>query len=264
VRVSGYQRKNSYRHVIDLSQWYFLSFVNGARLPSGVALQYKKDEMQTRQTVAIIGATGNMGSAISKSLSKGNYRLLLKGNNQQKLNALVDEIKSGNELAQVEAMACPKEAGWEADIIILAVPFNAEKEIVAKIKDVANQKIIISIANPLNDTFDGMVTPADTSAAEELQKLLPNSKVVKAFNTTFAADFATPVIDDRQADSFIAGDDSEAVEIVSEMVSTAGFNPILTGNLEVSRTLENMQLLLIRLGMKYNYNWLAGWKILHN
>ena len=62
----------------------------------------------------------------------------------------------------------------------------------------------------------------------------------------------------------VSGNDAEALETVSELVSTAGFNPIIAGDLSVSRTLENMQLLLIQLGMKYNYNWLAGWKILHN
>ncbi|RYG27273.1 MAG: NADP oxidoreductase, partial [Chitinophagaceae bacterium] len=102
------------------------------------------------------------------------------------------------------------------------------------------------------------------SAAEELQKLLPNSRVIKAFNTTFAADFTTPVIDGKQVDAFIAGNDEDALNTVSELVTTAGFNPILAGHLEISRTLENMQLLLINLGMKYNYNWHAGWKILHN
>jgi predicted dinucleotide-binding enzyme len=116
----------------------------------------------------------------------------------------------------------------------------------------------------LNETYNDLVTAPDTSAAEELQKLLPNSKVIKAFNTTFAADFATPVIDGKQVDAFVAGNDEEAVNTVSELVKTAGFNPIVAGDLAVSRTLENMQLLLIRLGMKYNYNWLAGWKILHN
>lgn len=220
--------------------------------------------MKTKQTIAVIGATGNMGSAISKSLAKGNYRLLLKGNNQEELNVLVNDIKASNVNADVEAALCPAEAGWEADIIILAVPYAAEKEIASKIKEVANQKIVISIANPLTETYDGLVTTADTSAAEELQKLLPNSKVVKAFNTTFAADFSTPILDGKQVDAFIAGNQEDALQIVTELVSTAGFNPIVAGDLSVSRTLESMQLLLIRLGMKYNYNWLAGWKILHN
>jgi NADPH-dependent F420 reductase len=220
--------------------------------------------MSTKQTIAIIGATGNMGSAIAKSLSKGNNRLLLFSHDQEKVSTVVDEIKATNSSADVEALGCATNASWEADVIILAVPYAAEKEIAEKIREVANQKIVISIANPLNETYDGLVTAPTTSAAEELQKLLPNSKVIKAFNTTFAADFVTPVIDGRQVDAFIAGSDEDALNTVSELVSTVGFHPIVAGDLSVSRTLENMQLLLIQLGMKYNYNWLAGWKILHN
>lgn len=220
--------------------------------------------MKTKQTIAIIGATGNMGVAISKSLSKGNFRMLLKSGDEEKLSKLVKDIKSTNGNADVESMHCPAEASWEADVIILAIPYEAEREIAEKIKEVANQKVVISIANPLNQTYNGLVTASDTSAAEELQKLLPHSKVIKAFNTTFAADFSSPVIDGKQVDAFIAGDDEEALETVKELVITAGFNPIVAGDLSVSRTLENMQLLLIQLGMKYNYNWHAGWKILHN
>lgn len=220
--------------------------------------------MNTKQTIAIIGASGNMGSAISKSLSKGNYRLLLFSNEKEKTEALINEIKNSHAAADLEALECPTDASWEADVIILAVPFQAEKELAEKIREVANQKIVISIANPLNEAYEGLVTSPGTSAAEELQKLLPNAKVVKAFNTTFAADFITPVIDGKQVDSFIAGNDEEALQTISELVTTAGFNPIVAGDLSVSRTLEAMQLLLIRLGMKYNYNWLAGWKILHN
>jgi 8-hydroxy-5-deazaflavin:NADPH oxidoreductase len=220
--------------------------------------------MKTKQTISVIGATGSMGSAIARNLAKGNYRLLLCANEQDKVQALVQQIKSGNASADVESIECKVQASWEADIIIAAVPYEAEKEVAGKIREMANQKIVISIANPLNNNYDGLVTAPDTSAAEELQKLLPNSKVIKAFNTTFAADFLTPVIDGKQVDAFIAGNDEEALQTVSELVTTAGFNPVVAGDLPVSRTLENMQLLLIRLSMKYNYNWLAGWKILHN
>jgi 8-hydroxy-5-deazaflavin:NADPH oxidoreductase len=220
--------------------------------------------MITKQTIAVIGASGNMGSAISKSLSKGNYRLLLCSDDKGKVQETFINIKNNIPTADVEVIDCSAQASWEADIIIAAVPYEAEKDVAKKIKDVANQKIVISISNPLNDTYNGLVTSPDTSAGEELQKLLPNSKVVKAFNTTFAADFSTPVIDGKQVDAFIAGNDEEALQTVAELVTTAGFNPIIAGDLSVSRTLENMQLLLIQLGMKYNYNWLAGWKILHN
>lgn len=219
--------------------------------------------MNTKQTIAIIGATGNMGSGISKNLSAGNYRLLLFGNELSKLQTLETEILAKNPTADIELSECPTEASWEADVIILALPYPAQQQIAEKIREVANQKIVISIANPLNETYDGLVTAPDTSAAEELQKLLPNSKVVKAFNTVFAADFVQPVIAEKQADAFIAGDDQDALQTASELVVTAGFNPIIAGGLHVSRTLENMSLLLIQLNMKNGYNWLAGWKILH-
>ena len=219
--------------------------------------------MKTKQTIAVIGATGNMGSAISRGLSNGNYRLLLCANDKEKLQSLTADIRRGAS-AEVEAVDCNVDASWEAEIIITAVPYEAEKEVAGKIREVANQKIVISIANPLNESYDGLLTAPDTSAAEELQKLLPNSKVVKAFNTTFAADFASPVIAGKQVDAFVVGNDENSVQTVAELVKTVGFNPIIAGGLSVSRTLENMTLLMIQLTMKYNYNWLAGWKILHN
>lgn len=212
----------------------------------------------------MIGATGNMGSAISKSLSKGNYRLLLVSEDQEKLDLLKKDILLQTPGADIQEIVCSRDAGWEADIVITAVPYEAEKEVAEKIREVVNQKIVISISNPLNATYDGLLTQPGTSAGEEMQKLLPNSKVVKAFNTTFAADFSTPVIEGKTVDAFIAGNDEEAVATVSELVEIAGFHPIVAGKLSVSRTLEQMQLLLIQLTMKNQYNWLAGWKVLHN
>jgi NADPH-dependent F420 reductase len=217
-----------------------------------------------KQTIAIIGATGNMGSALAKNLAGGSYRLLLFGSNSEKLNAVVDEIKKIHPAAEVESSTCQVDACWEGDIIIPAVHFEIEKEVAERIKEVSTGKIVISISNPLNKNFDGLLTEPHTSAAEELQKVLPASKVVKAFNTVFANDFQQPVIDGKQVDVFVAGDDEEAVSTVSKLVKDAGFNPVEAGRLMVSRTLESMTLLLIQLNKKYNYNWLAGWKILHN
>ena len=71
-----------------------------------VALHYQvqNKNMQTKQTIAIIGATGSMGSALAKSLAKGNYRLLLKSNKAEALKDLVAEIKKEN-LFSEEKMA---------------------------------------------------------------------------------------------------------------------------------------------------------------
>jgi 8-hydroxy-5-deazaflavin:NADPH oxidoreductase len=216
-----------------------------------------------KKTIAVIGAAGNMGSGITRNLAKAGYRTLVAGNDQSKLQDLIASIKTDAPNADIEILDCSKEACWEADIIIPAVSYQAQKEIAAKIRDVVTGKIVISIANPLNESYDGPVTDSLTSAAEELAKLLPYSKVVKAFNTVFASHFNTPQIDGKIADVFIAGDDDEAVATVSEIVKDAGFNPLNAGKLSVSRTLESMMVLLIGLTMRNNYNWLAGWKVLH-
>ncbi|MEO8765350.1 MAG: NAD(P)-binding domain-containing protein, partial [Ginsengibacter sp.] len=149
--------------------------------------------MSASKTIAIIGATGKMGSAIAKSLSVSSNRILLFGKDSLKLTSLRHEIKAINPKADIEIIGCPTDACWEADIIIPAVQFSAEREVAEKIKSVATGKIVISITNPVNSTHDGLLTGPATSAAEELQKLLPHSKVVKAFNTSFAGDFTHPV-----------------------------------------------------------------------
>jgi len=216
-----------------------------------------------KQTIAVIGATGNMGSGIARSLAKAGYRILLAGQKEKELGGLLAAIKAATPSADVDVLDCSREASWEADVVIPAVPYAAQAEVAAKIKDVVTGKIVVSITNPLNATYDGLVTDPATSGAEELERLLPNSKVVKAFNTVFAADFGTPSIGGKTADCFVAGDDDPAVATVARLVKDAGFNPVVAGRLSISRTLEGMMVLLIGLTMKNKYNWLAGWKVLH-
>jgi NADPH-dependent F420 reductase len=216
-----------------------------------------------KKTIAIVGAAGNMGSGIARNLARAGHRILLAGRDQSRLNDLLATIKAATPNADVEVLDCSREASWEADIIIPAVPYGEQAAVASRIKDVVTGKIVISIANPLNETYDGLVTSATTSAAEELAALLPHSMVVKAFNTVFAADFTTPMVGGKTVDNFVAGDDHQAVVTVAQLVKDAGFNPVVAGRLTVSRTLENMMVLLIGLTMRNNYNWLAGWKVLH-
>lgn len=142
--------------------------------------------------------------------------------------------------------------------------FESKGVIADKIRDVATQKIVISIANPLLGNISSLSAETRASAAEELQRWLPHSKVVKVFNTTFSADFEQPVIDGTKADSFIAGNDKEALKYVAEFVEVVGFNPVIIDDLVFSRTLEQMHLLLKKLLIKNDCQQSAGWKILLN
>lgn len=68
----------------------------------------------------------------------------------------------------------------------------------------------------------------------------------------------------EKSDAFIAANNGHALEVVANKVSAAGFNPVVAGDLSVSRTLERMLLKQIQIGLRNRYDWLAGWKILHN
>ncbi len=213
-----------------------------------------------KKSIAVIG-TGNMGSAIAKALANAGHEIYIAGKDAQAAETLAQTIRAGQADARVQAVDTAA-AVQHAEIIIPAVWYATYAGLAEEIRSRVAGKIVVSIANPLNETFDGLVTAADTSAAEELAELLPEATIVKAFNTTFAADFTTPRIGGQQVDCFVAGDDEQALQTVSDLVADAGFRPLNAGPLSMSRTLESMMVLLIGLAMRYDYNWLAGWKVL--
>ncbi len=175
----------------------------------------------SKQTIAIIDASRNMGSVIAKSLAKGNYRLLLFAHETKKLNSLAEEIRKQTPKADVDCIACAADASWEADIIISTVSHNEEKEIAKKIESFANRKTLISISSNEENHRPG--ASKAIKATKELQKLLPGAKVVKLFNTSFATN-------GKQTPAFIAGNDEEALHTVKEILKLAGFDHILPIN----------------------------------
>ncbi len=78
------------------------------------------------------------------------------------------------------------------------MPYPAVADIVATRGDELAGKVVVDITNPLDfETFDSLVVPADGSAAAELAAALPQSHVLKAFNTTFAATLASGTVGGR-------------------------------------------------------------------
>ena len=76
--------------------------------------------------------------------------------------------------------------------MVLAVPYPAVSQVIATRQDQLVGKVVVDITNPLNfETFDSLTVPADSSAAAEIAAALPQSRVLKAFNTTFAGTLST-------------------------------------------------------------------------
>ncbi|MCU1573972.1 MAG: diguanylate cyclase [Micrococcaceae bacterium] len=188
--------------------------------------------------VSILGA-GNMGPAIAGIITKG-------GNTADLLTSSdADKPITG-------------------DIVILAVPYPALSQILAQRGDQLAGKIVVDITNPLNfETFDSLTVPADGSAAAELATALPQSRVVKAFNTNFAATLAAGQVNDQPTTVLIAGDDAEAKALLTDIVTAGGLRAIDAGSLRRARELEALGFLQITLAAGEKISWAGGFAVIH-
>ncbi len=198
-------------------------------------------------TIAIIG-TGNVGNAIGSGAARAGYDVVFAGRD-------ADKARTVATAAGGKAVASASEAVAGADIVVLAVPYASILEIAAEIAPVAAGKIVIDPTNPIKPDYSGLSTSGDTSAAEELARLLPESKVVKAFNTVFAGNAADPRALGFQLDSLFATDDAAAKDAVCGLSGSIGFRPIHVGPLVAARELEAMAWLNIRLQLISNGSW---------
>ncbi|WNR42696.1 NADPH-dependent F420 reductase [Paenibacillus roseipurpureus] len=206
--------------------------------------------------IAIIG-TGNMGKGIASSFARAGHKVLLGSRSQEQAQEIAVQLKQVNIQGVSNAHAIQG-----AEIIFLAVPFQAVQDIITQHAPELSGKIIVDITNPLNASYDGLTTSADTSAAEIIAQQLPNSRVVGAFKNTFAGVFANPSFEnERKSAVLVISDDEEAKAQVISLISELPFEVLDAGSLNNARTIEQMTVLLIGLSAKHNYNWHAGFAI---
>ncbi|MGH9082370.1 MAG: NADPH-dependent F420 reductase, partial [Acidimicrobiales bacterium] len=114
--------------------------------------------------------------------------------------------------------------------------------------DALDGKVIVDISNPFDPTRTGLVTPTNSSAAEEIAKVAPaGAHVVKAFNTLFGHVLAADQVGGRPLDVFIAGDDVEAKARVAPFIESLALRPLDTGDLKMARWLEGAGLVMVAL-----------------
>lgn len=153
----------------------------------------------------------------------------------------------------------------DGDIVVLALYFEPAKEVATHYGDTLSGKTVIEISNPMDpETGDSEVEPG-SSAAEEIARLLPGARVVKAFNTTFAGPLAEGSSQGMALDVFIASDSEAARNDVAAFAAAAGLRPLQVGALRHARDLEGMQMLVMGLQMNPAYEsfaWSTALKIL--
>lgn len=195
--------------------------------------------------IAIIG-TGNVGLGLAQVFSKTRHSVVFGARTVAQGQASAQKFNTDTGM-NVRGSDVP-EAVRQADVVILAVPYGAVKDVLSVTGDLTG-KVVIDATNPLTDDYMGLTLGFTTSAAEEIQRLAGKAPVVKAFNTVFAQVYAQgPRFGDTPAQVFIASDNADAKQVASRLVSDAGFAPVDVGPLKNARYLEPLGELNIQLG----------------
>jgi predicted dinucleotide-binding enzyme len=188
--------------------------------------------------IAILGA-GNVGATLGKRFAEQGHTISFGVPNPQKY---ADSGLPGTVSAVVEAAQA-------AEIILLAVPYNAVEQVIKDCGDLRG-KVLIDATNPLGMTEKGLAltTGFSTSGAEKIAALVPAARLVKCFNQTGFGNMAEP----RQSVMFVCGDDASANETVRQLAAEIGFDAIAIGALDKARLLEPLAMLWIHLSFTTN------------
>lgn len=213
----------------------------------------------TQQTVAILG-NGVVGVALAKGFTAQGYQVVFGSRDPEgeKMRAALAAVPG----ARAASFADAARAG---QVAVLALPWSGLQEALqAAGADNLAGKLVIDPTNPL-DFSTGAPTLAighTDSAGELVQRLLPTSHVVKAFNIITAGHMVQPQLAEGTPDMFIAGNDEAAKTQVKELLTAFGWRTAIdTGDIRASRLLEPLAMLWISYGFR-NQHWTHGFSLL--
>lgn len=192
--------------------------------------------------LAIIG-TGNVGLALGTALTRAGLRLTY---GLSEPASVRPEITALGPQVQTTSTG---EAIRTADIVILAIPYTALSEIAGSVSDWQN-KIVVDVTNPLAPGLNGLTLGTHTSGAEVFAQQVAGARVVKAFNTTGAANMENSSYPNGVPWMPVCGDDPDAKQAVMELASKIGFEAVDFGPLTAARLLEPLAMCWIHLAVK--------------
>jgi NADPH-dependent F420 reductase len=206
-------------------------------------------------SVGIVGA-GNMGRSIAAQLVKTSEAVTLADRNPGKAEAVVAEMTDDSVRAGDVSDALA------SDVVVLALWYPGTTDLAREHAADLEGKIVVDISNPLDESWIRLGIDPSTSSAELLERELPGSRIVKAFNTTHAPALAEAQVDGVALDVLLASDDDEAKSQISRLVRAGGMRPIDAGRLDNARLLERLTAFQIELSQRYGLDFRLTFKLL--
>ena len=195
--------------------------------------------------IGILG-TGDVDQALGIGFANLGHDVKLgsRDPNQEKVKTWVN--KAG---AKASAGTFAEAAAFGELAVLCTIWTGAENAIQLAGPNNLNGKVVIDTTNPLD--FSGGIPPKlavghTDSAGERIQRWLPHSRVVKAFNIVGSAHMFKPEFPGGPPDMFICGDDDQAKATVTDLLQAFGWSVIDIGGIECTRYLEPLAMVWIR------------------
>ncbi|GGM65371.1 NADPH-dependent F420 reductase [Thermopolyspora flexuosa] len=207
-------------------------------------------------SIGIVGGTGDQGKGLARRFALAGHTVLIGSRSAERAEAAARELDvevRGAENAVVAA---------EADVVIVAVPWEGHKATLEALREPLAGKIVVDCVNPLGFDAKGAypLPVAEGSAAQQAQAVLPDSKVVAAFHHVSAVLLLDPKVERIELDVLVLGDDRAATDTVQALAARIpGVRGLYGGRLRNAGQIEAFTANLISINRRYKAH--AGLRI---
>ncbi len=201
--------------------------------------------------IGVVGGTGPQGRGLAYRFALAGHAVTIGSRDEGRARQKADEIaeKAGVAVGAGENAV----VAADADVVLLAVPWDGHAELVTGLAESLAGKVVISCVNPLGFDSEGPYgLVLEESAAQETQRLVPSARVVGAFHHVAALSLWKTADALGHEDVLVCGDDAGAKELVAGLaVAVTGKPGIDAGRLRLARQLEPLTAVLISMNKRY-------------
>ncbi len=204
-------------------------------------------------TVGILGGTGDQGRGLAYRFARSGLAVRIGSRSAERGEAAARELAA---LPGVDGNLSGGDNGYaaDADLVIVAVPWEGHKELVASLAQPLAGKVVVDCVNPLGFDRHGPypLRVPEGSAAQQAADLLPDSRVCAAFHHVSAVLLADPQVDRIDLDVLVLGEDRDAVAQVQALACRVpNMRGLYAGRLRNAGQVEALTANLIAINKRY-------------
>jgi NADPH-dependent F420 reductase len=197
--------------------------------------------------IAIVGGTGNLGTALALRLAAPGVKVIIGSRDAQKAQSVVAALKPKIRAGELEGTTNPQ-AVKQAHFVVIAVPYEGHAQMVQDLKGQVGGKVLIDTVVPLNKGRP--FVPAAGSALQEAQQILGDeAPVIGALHNVSAVDLGD--VDSPLGDVLVCGDNPAAKQRVMEIITRIGARTFDGGTAAYAYIIEGLTGVIIYLNRKY-------------